>query len=172
MPALELNPALRVDVETPSIGFPALSANEIDLGAMSVRVSASQKSSVGLPRPPTDRLAMLRGGELRRHVSLSQPSSHVLVENARNERLIRHALLKCLDLNILKVARGKPDVHTAVLDCRCSRGGPKFRQFGLCCHRLQRAFFEGGDQIGFVGVSLWHLAHLGPGSLVLPCGWV
>jgi hypothetical protein len=70
-------------------------------------------SSVGLPRPPTHRLALLSRDEWRVHLSFSQPAGYVLVENARNERLIGHALLKCLDLNILKVARGKPDVHTA-----------------------------------------------------------
>jgi hypothetical protein len=90
---------------------------------------------------------------------LAKPAGDVLVQDACDKRPIRHSFFKRLYLNILEVARGKPDVDLAVLECGSACGGAQPGEFALRCDRFESAILVGIENLGFVFVKLRHLVY-------------
>ena len=75
-----------------------------------------RRTSVGGGRPPLGCATAPRFGT--GHRPLGQPAGHVFVKHARDERLVRHALLQGFDLNVAQVAGRQTDVDPPVLGGR------------------------------------------------------
>lgn len=62
---------------------------------------------------------------------LGQTTRNVLVQYARDQRLVWHTLFKCLDLNIAQVARGQSSIDPTILDAGCARSSLESRKLGF-----------------------------------------
>lgn len=100
---------------------------------------------------------------------LGQTARNVLVENAGDKGLVRHAFFKRLDLNVTQIAGGQADVDPAILNGCGTRGCFEFGKLAFGSNGPKLAFLIGTEDFKFVGVSFRHLFHLDSNSPSLPC---
>jgi hypothetical protein len=80
---------------------------------------------------------------------LGQTTRNVLVQYARDQRLVWHPFFECLDLNIAQVARGQSNIDPTILDAGCARGGLESRKLGFRGDRFELALFIGTENCEF-----------------------